>query len=287
MIEGVNPAWMDFSGSMPQAKTEHVTKKMLDIPYGPHKLQTLDIYYPENGEGPFPVIVNVHGGGFTHCDKRDFHLYPTLFALERGFAVAAVNYRLSPKVRYPAHLADVMRALNFLGEHAEEYRLDAQNAFLWGTSAGGNLVLHAGCVEGMNGLIKHTLRIGAVAALCPAADLEKLSKAPNLRIAFALFLLRSAIFGPFPSKAALENSKPESFFSGGIAPVYLQHGENDPVIPLQQMRALAGKLSVLLPGEDFVFDVIAGARHAGDGPDYFMPEHILPILAFFERHIKA
>lgn len=117
-------------------------------------------------------------------------------------------------------------------------------------------------------------------------DLEKPSNAAGLRTALAFFHLHSSIFGLFPSKTALQNSKPETFLSGGIAPIYLQHGENDPVIPLSRVRMLSEKLTGILPKEDFVFDVLAGARHAGDGPEFFMPEHIQPILSFFERHIK-
>jgi len=89
-IKGLNPDWIDFSSRIPQAKTDHITRQWRDIPYGNADLQKLDIYLPEEGDGPFPFIVNVHGGGLTACDKHDFHLYPTLFALEQGFAVVAV-----------------------------------------------------------------------------------------------------------------------------------------------------------------------------------------------------
>ena len=66
---------------MPVTKTGHLKRKYENVAYGPDPLQALDIYLPENGDGPFPVIINVHGGGMTSCDKHDFHLYPTLYAL--------------------------------------------------------------------------------------------------------------------------------------------------------------------------------------------------------------
>ena len=148
-IKGLNPDWIDFSSRIPQSKTDHITRKYRDIPYGEHQLQGLDIYLPEGGDGPFPFIVNVHGGGFCACDKHDFHLYPTLFALQQGFAVVAVNYRLSPEVRYPEHFYDLERALLWLKQNGAGKALDINNIFLWGTSAGGNLVLQAGVKNGI------------------------------------------------------------------------------------------------------------------------------------------
>ncbi len=176
-LKGLNPDWIDLSPRVPQAKTDHITRQYRDLPYGASQLQQLDIYLPEQGAGPFPVIVNVHGGGFSVCDKHDFHLYPTLFALEQGFAVAAVNYRLSPAVQYPEHYFDLKRALLWLHENGADKNLDTDNLFLWGTSAGGNLVLQAGCKNGIP--LPPELReadripIKAVAAMCPGIDITE------------------------------------------------------------------------------------------------------------------
>jgi acetyl esterase/lipase len=127
VIKGLNLDWIDFSKRVPQAKTDHITRQNREIPHGEHELQRLDIYLPEEGRGSFPVIVNVHGGGFCVCDKHDFHLYPTLFALQQGFAVAAVNYRLSPAVRYPEHYYDLERALLWIKKNGTEKSLDVNN----------------------------------------------------------------------------------------------------------------------------------------------------------------
>ena len=58
-LKGLNPAWIDISPTIPQARTDHITRQTRDIPYGDDPLQKMDIYLPEEGEGPFPVIVNV------------------------------------------------------------------------------------------------------------------------------------------------------------------------------------------------------------------------------------
>ena len=70
----------------------------------------LDIYLPDHGDGPFPIILHIHGGGFAIGDKRDIHLVPYLRALQRGYAVVSVNYRLSDEAIFPAAVMDVKAA---------------------------------------------------------------------------------------------------------------------------------------------------------------------------------
>ena len=65
-----------------------VKRKYLDIPYAsPSRAQKLDIYLPDEGESPFPVIVWSHGGEFMGCDKADLQVQPALEGLKRGYAV--------------------------------------------------------------------------------------------------------------------------------------------------------------------------------------------------------
>ena len=294
VIKGLNPDWIDFSGRIPQVKTDHITRQYRDIPYGEAALQRLDIYLPEEGKGPFPVIVNVHGGGFIECDKHDFHLYSTLFALQQGFAVAAVNYRLSPAVRYPEHYFDLNRALLWLARNHAAKSLDINNLFLWGTSAGGNLVLQAGCKCGIplpdDLQAAKDVRINAVAAMCPALDFNQLGNSGNLfeRVFTKLLIstMNKRVFGSgkVPPEAA-RLSNPTTYIDQGIVPVYLQQGTHDPAVPFTQVEAFARRLTHILPPEDLVFDALEGAPHAGASEHYFLPKNIDPILRFFEQHM--
>ena len=64
---------------IPEANVCHIKRKWLDLPYASlSQSQKLDIYLPEQGDGPFPVILHIHGGGFAIGDKRDIHVmaYP-------------------------------------------------------------------------------------------------------------------------------------------------------------------------------------------------------------------
>jgi acetyl esterase/lipase len=68
----------------PPAYTHHIRRRFLDVPYANLSLsQKLDIYLPDEGEGPFPVILSIHGGAFMGCDKADMQVLPMLEGLKR------------------------------------------------------------------------------------------------------------------------------------------------------------------------------------------------------------
>lgn len=291
---GVNTDWLDTSKAMPVAKSDHITRKWLNVPYGKGPLQQLDIFLPEEGEGPFPLIIDVHGGGLTGCDKHDFHLYPMFWALQQGFAAASINYRLSPAVKYPEHLYDVKRAVLFLFKHAEEYKVDRNNFFLWGTSAGGNLVLMAGLKKGLplpeDIRAANDVPIRAAAGISAATGLDKWGKGgKSLQERIMLKLMTIGLYEKVlgikkPTVEQLKQSDPTSYLSDGTVPLYLQHGDMDGAVPIEAMLKYAEIAKAVLPAEDLVVDIIPGAKHAGDGPEFLKEEHTLPILKFFRNH---
>ena len=116
--------------------------RSLDIPYGPDKLQALDVYRPrsEDGHGGLlPVIVSVHGGGWVYGDKELYQFYCMDLAL-RGFAVVNFSYRLAPAAKFPAQLEDTNAVFHWVLDHAAEYGFDTENIFAVGDSAGGHLL---------------------------------------------------------------------------------------------------------------------------------------------------
>lgn len=116
-----------------------------DIAFGDHPLQRLDVFYstPEMGAGK-PILIFVHGGGFTRGDKHrpgDF-TYDNImiWAVENGFVGVNTNYRLAPEFPYPNATEDVASAVAWAREHGAEYGGDPNKIFMWGHSAGGSLV---------------------------------------------------------------------------------------------------------------------------------------------------
>jgi acetyl esterase len=97
------------------------------------------IYRPR-GEGPFPALLDVHGGIWTYLDRTaDAPLDEPLAA--SGLVVAAIDFRLAPKDRYPASIADVNYATRWLKAHAADLNADPRSVGGLGVSSGGHMVM--------------------------------------------------------------------------------------------------------------------------------------------------
>jgi len=98
-----------------------------------------DLYLPV-GAGPFPLIVNVHGG-YWRRGARESYQYWGPYLAERGYAGFTISYRLTKPGRktFPEAVHDVRAAVQFMRGRAEEFRLDADRFALWGNSAGAQL----------------------------------------------------------------------------------------------------------------------------------------------------
>jgi acetyl esterase/lipase len=100
---------------------------------------TGDLYQP-GGNGPFPLIVNVHGGYWRRGSRDTFKHWGPYLA-ERGIAGFTISYRLTKPGRstYPGVVSDVRAAVQFMRGRAGEFRLDPERFALWGNSAGAHL----------------------------------------------------------------------------------------------------------------------------------------------------
>ena len=117
----------------PEGITRHT-----DLRYGDYPENLLDVYYPEAGEALLPTIISIHGGGWFYGSKQLYSHYCLRLA-SRGFAVVNFDYRLAPEHTYPAPLEDSCNVLRWVQENGARYRIDRNNIFLVGDSAGGQL----------------------------------------------------------------------------------------------------------------------------------------------------
>ncbi len=137
----------------PPADTSFITRKYLNQSYACQSAaQKLDIYLPEAGDGPFPVILAIHGGAFMGCDKADMQVLPMLCGLQRGYAVVSINYRLSGEAKFPALVQDAKAAVRWVRANAACYKLDPTRIAAWGGSAGGYQALMLGVSAGVRDL---------------------------------------------------------------------------------------------------------------------------------------
>lgn len=119
----------------------------------------LDLYYPVN-RADFATVVWFHGGGLTGGEKS----FPEAFK-NRGFAIVAVNYRLSPKVSCPAYIEDAAAAVAWTFKHIGEYQGDPNKIYVAGHSAGGYLTAMIGLDKSY--LAKYGINADKIAALFP------------------------------------------------------------------------------------------------------------------------
>jgi len=110
-----------------------------NISYGSHGDESLlDVYYPDGTAEPLPTIVSIHGGGYVYGSKEIYRRYGMDMA-RRGFAFVNFNYRLAPRSKFPAPLADTNAVLHWVHQNARRYHLDPSRIILLGDSAGAQL----------------------------------------------------------------------------------------------------------------------------------------------------
>ena len=114
-----------------------------DLAYGSDPLQKLDLYAPERAKGPLPVLLFIHGGGFTRGDKHGSY-YPdniTAWAARHGMVGVNVNYRLAPGTAFPGATQDLAAAIGWVRTNIAAHGGDPARIVLFGHSAGANHVI--------------------------------------------------------------------------------------------------------------------------------------------------
>lgn len=106
-----------------------------DFKYGEHPRNVLDLWRPP-GDGPFPLVLYIHGGGFMAGDKKSLNARALQDCLKQGWAVAALNYRFTDAAPAPAQYLDCARALQTLRHRAAGWKLDKTLVASTGGSAG-------------------------------------------------------------------------------------------------------------------------------------------------------
>lgn len=298
----MSPPHYAIDGAPPAANTDHVKRKYLDISYAQvSKAQKLDIYLPEEGQGPFPVILAIHGGAFMGCDKADLQVLPMLTGLERNYAVVSMNYRLSWEAQFPALVQDAKAAVRWIRTNAKRYRFNPDKIAAWGGSAGGYLSTMLGTSAGIKKLEDLSLgnpdqpcNIQAVVAWygptnflkmdeqLAASGLEPLPGFRHNEANSPESLLLGQTITEVPEK--VEAANPETYIHPGMPPFLLQHGTKDATVPVQQSIEFAVKLKQALGEGKVELDLLEGAEHADVA--FETVENVSKVLDFLDRRLK-
>jgi acetyl esterase/lipase len=289
-------------GAHPPAITNHIRRKYLDIPYAMlSPSQMLDVYLPDEGEGPFPVILSIHGGAFMGCDKADIQVMPMLEGLKRGYAVVALNYRLSWEAIFPALVQDVKAAVRWVRANAHWYYFDPERIASWGGSAGGYLSTMLGTSDGIPELADLSLGnadqpsnvqvvvdwFGPTNFLTMDEHLVANGMPPvegtehiGLNSPESWLLGAKITEVPVLVKAA----NPVTYIRDNAPPFLIQHGDKDPVVPVQHSIGLAEALKDACGEDKVTLDILHGCEH-GD-PRFASPLNVRKVLDFLDHQLK-
>jgi acetyl esterase/lipase len=219
---------------------------------------TLDIYKPSVGHGPFPMLVQVYGGGWQRGTPADNEWFARYFA-SRGFIVIAVDYRHAPQWKWPAQRDDVRDALQWSRTHASEVDGNPDKIIVLGRSSGAQLAMVAAYQDA-------SPSIKGVISYYGPVDLAEGWRRPPAPDPLNVRGLLEAYLGGTPAEVPkhYREASPVTYAARKLPPTLLIYGRRDHIVEArfgQQLdRALtrAGATSVLLelPWSEHAFDII-------------------------------
>jgi acetyl esterase/lipase len=225
--------------------------------------QRLDLALPA-GEGPHPLVVLIHGGGWSGGHRSAYHREMRLLA-GQGYAAASVGYRLAaaPRNVFPAAVEDVRCAVRWLRANADRYGIDGTRVAVLGSSAGGHLAAMLGTaadVEGLDGECPLPDVSPAVAAVVAVAGPHDIRTAGSLDRSQRGMVENFLGVSPErdPQRALL--ASPAVHASPGGPPFLLIHGTADDVVPVRQSRSIRDTLRAV--GVPATLVELPGVGHA-------------------------
>lgn len=256
--------------------------------------QMLDLWVPQ-GDGPFPLIVWIHGGAFRGGSKASPPPFPDRL-MPRGFAYASIGYRLSTEALWPAQIQDVKAAIRFLRANAEKYKLDRDRFGVVGASAGSHLAAmlgtsgdvtlwdtadmpNAGVSSRVQAVVDQfgPLDFGQMDAMqMPSCSAGTTNTAASPESA-----LLGCTIGTCPEKT--REASPVTYVDAKTPPFLLAHGSNDCNISPEQSRLMAETL--VRAGHRPIFRVVSGAGHGGTQFDN--ASYLALVDSFFVRTLKG
>jgi acetyl esterase/lipase len=246
----------------------------------------LDLATPKEGEGPFPAIVCLHGGGWIAGERQQMRGTIEVLA-RRGYVAISPDYRLAPRDRFPAQIEDCKAAVRWLRANAEKYRVNPQRIGAFGFSAGAHLACLLGVtrtadgLEGKGGNVEQSSSVQAVVSFFGPTDFTQPVWSKEVRERH----LTPFLGGTAEEKADVyRRASPLTYAGKHAPPVLFVHGTADALVPIQQSEEMVKKLrqsdvsARLIPVE-------------GEGHGWgWQREHRLTSLAhmmdFFDENLK-
>jgi len=238
-----------------------------DLSYGDHgKRNLLDVYQPEEPrEGGFPVLLQVHGGGWMIGEKQQQAL-PLMYHLaQRGWLCVACNYRLSPKETFPAHIIDVKKTIAWIRQHAADYGGNPDFLAITGGSAGGHLsslaALTPNITEWQPGFEEADTSVDAAVPFYGVYDFldrDNIRGSMSMEDVLAKYVMKCT---PAENLELWEQASPISHVHADAPPMFVMHGTHDSLVWVEEGRSFVTKLRAA-SDQVVAYAELPGAQHA-------------------------
>ncbi len=245
----------------------------------------LDLARPKTGEGPFPAIVCLFGGGWISGHRGAVRPHLTYFA-PHGYVVVAPDYRLAPDDPFPAAVADVRACVRWLRRNADSYNIDPERIAAMGFSAGGHLACMLGVAPDTHRFGPDEFHDDGVSARVQAVvnyfGPGDLAADDWSALAVRKYLVPFLQGTPDEQPEAYRQASPITQITPDDAPVLTFQGDADRTVPPSQAKNLHAELDE--KGVDNTLVIIEGAGHGWGEPT--LEETRQQALRFLARHLR-
>ena len=260
-----------------------------DIPYltnGANAPLLLDLYMPETANPP--LLVWLHGGAWENGNKSAMPLEPLI---ERGFAVASLDFSPASKAKFPGQIHEIKAAIRFLRAEASRRGYDASRIAIAGASSGAHLAAVVGTGNGhpeLEGTLgDHRDQSSNVQAIVSYFAATNLTTILAQSTPFGLNIREPALtrlLGAPPKEAEplAKLASPVFQVDRSDPPLLLLHGDQDPQMPINQSHELEGAYE--RTGLPVDFHVVHGAAHGGDA--FYSPENVERVAKFLDAELR-
>jgi acetyl esterase/lipase len=244
----------------------------------------LDLARPKTGDGLFPAVICIHGGGFRAGDRYGYDSLCLRLA-QRGYVAVTIDYRLAPKHPFPAAILDVKAAVRWVRANAKNYHIDPDRIGVTGGSAGGHLVQFLGVTggvkefEGDGGNADQSSAVACVVNFFGPSDFTK-SYGKSVDAAEVLPLWLGGNLEKEHRKHIL--ASPLYWVTPRAAPTLCIHGTKDNYVAHEQSVWLIEKLKAADVEAELL--TLEGAGHGFKDKDAETADKTM--FAFFEKHLK-
>jgi len=243
----------------------------------------LNLARPKTGNGPFPSIVCIHGGGFRAGTREGYDSLCVALA-EKGYVAVTITYRLSPAYQFPAAVQDSKAAVRWLRAKAGKYHLDPTRIGAIGGSAGGHLALFLGVTSGVKqfegeGNLDQSSQVTCVVSHYGPSDFtQSYGKSVDAHEVLPLF------FGGNLTEKRKEHiaGSPLNWVTPNAAPTLCIHGTEDKYVAYEQAGWMVDRLKSAAVDAELL--TLPGAGHGFKGADAEKANQ--GTLDFFARYLK-